>query len=208
MQGRAALLASFVALACYSSVRLMNSKHMAFASCTIVPLLIVGIILFWQELYTYFSSALFLDDEYRGVGTGFVGREDVWNDAWNYFLKSPIIGNGAGFFNHLDNVYPHNFFLLGLSEFGLLSLPIFGIMFALMFAMFRNDLEKYSSLASIPIFWMFNARFININPYPFLFFVVLLAYANSSTWTPPNTLSDRGVNDSIGCVRKRRRAVT
>lgn len=182
MQGRSALIASFVALASYILVRLKNQKRRSFALYTIAPLLIVGIILFWQELYTYISSALFLDDEYRGLASGFVGRDDLWSGAWNYFLLSPIIGNGAGFFDHLVDVDPHNFFLYGLSEFGLLSLLIFGIMFALMFAMFRNDLQKYVSLASISILWIFNARFININPYPFLFFVVLLAYANSSSF--------------------------
>jgi O-antigen ligase len=139
-------------------------------------------VLFWPGIYTYISSFLFLDDEYRGLASGFVGRDDLWSGAWNYFLLSPIIGNGAGFFEHLVDVYPHNFFLYGLSEFGLLSLPVFGIMFALMFAMFRNDLQKYVSLASISIFWIFNARFININPYPFLFFAVLLAYGNSSSF--------------------------
>jgi hypothetical protein len=182
MQGRAAILASFVALASYIVVRLKIRKRRSVALYTIVPLLIVGMVLFWPGIYTYISSFLFLDDEYRGLASGFVGRDDLWSGAWNYFLLSPIIGNGAGFFEHLVDVYPHNFFLYGLSEFGLLSLPVFGIMFALMFAMFRNDLQKYVSLASISIFWIFNARFININPYPFLFFAVLLAYGNSSSF--------------------------
>ena len=56
-------------------------------------------------------------DKYRGLGSGFVGRDQLWSVAWHWFMASPIIGNGAGFF-YCYGVEIHNFFLFGLSEFG------------------------------------------------------------------------------------------
>ena len=53
----------------------------------------------------------------------------------------------------------------------MLSLFIFYFVLLLMHRMLRENFSKFSSLIAIVVYWMFNARFINSNPYPFLFFV-------------------------------------
>ncbi|MEI9915007.1 MAG: hypothetical protein WDN29_03495 [Methylovirgula sp.] len=96
-----------------------------------------------------------------------------------WFRASPIIGNGADFFDR-NGVEIHNFFLFGLSEFGLLSLIIYGMIFYLFYDLYRTDKKWFVCFLGIPVFWMFNDRFFNINPYPFLFYVVLFAHANKA----------------------------
>jgi O-antigen ligase len=135
------------------------------------------LVLVSSKAASVFNSIFLLHDKYRGLGSGFVGRDQLWTTAWQWFKASPIIGNGAGFFDR-NNVEIHNFFLFGLSEFGLLSLIIYGVIFYLFYELYRTDKKWFVCFLGIPVFWMFNDRFFNINPYPFLFYIVLFAHAN------------------------------
>ena len=125
--------------------------------------------------------------------SGFVGRDKLWSEAWHYFLASPIIGNGAGFFDRYG-VEIHNFFLYGLSEFGLLSLLIYGMIFFLFYDLYRTNKPWFFCFIGIPIFWIFNDRFFNINPYPFLLYIVLFAHAN--TYKDHAAYGPRGVKSA------------
>jgi O-antigen ligase len=178
MQGRAALLVALIAIFSkfYFSERSKNARLIL-----LVVLLVSGLsaVLFWSgTAYNYLNSIFLLHDKYRGMNTGFTGRDRLWGTAWEYFLKSPIIGNGAGFFDRYG-VAVHNFFLFGLSEFGILSLLIYGMIFFLFYDLYRTNRTWFYSFIGIPIFWIFNDRFLNINPYPFLFYIVLFAHANT-----------------------------
>ncbi len=181
MQGRAALLVALITIASKLYFSGPNKKNRLVLS---VVLLVSGAsaLLFWSgPVYSYIDSVFFLRDKYRGVNTGFVGRDQLWNAAWEYFLKSPIIGNGAGYFDRYE-VNVHNFFLYGLSEFGILSLLIYGMIFFLLYDLYRTNKNWFYSFIGIPIFWIFNDRFLNINPYPFLFYIVLFAHINRSNY--------------------------
>jgi len=178
MQGRSAILASFIALFCVAA-RYMTRYQRHLLLYVGAPISILLLATFWQQCYAIFVSVFLVDDQYRGIDTGFVGRADLWGVAWALFEKSPIVGNGAGFFNTMGDVTAHNFFLYGLVEFGVLSLPVFWILAKLLTNMLRGEFYRYSALSALPIYWIFNARFMNINPYPFLMFAVAFAYDNS-----------------------------
>jgi hypothetical protein len=154
--------------------------------------LILSLTFYHETTFSYLNSILLLNDEHRGVDTGFVGRDELWGGAWDAFLQSPLVGNGAGFEERLD-VNPHNFFLYGLALFGFLSLFVFGVIIYLYFDMFKKDISWFSVLILTSIMFVFNDRFFNLNPYPFLLYVALFAHAQE----PPN----RGSMDEIPVAR-------
>ncbi|QAY95609.1 hypothetical protein CWB41_07530 [Methylovirgula ligni] len=179
MEGRAALVVALITIGAklvYDEWR--NKKRLALilgglAGAGVLALLVS------DKAGTLLNSAFLLHDKYRGIGSGFVGRDQLWNVAWHWFMASPIIGNGAGFFDRYG-VEIHNFFLFGLSEFGILSLLIYGMIFYLFYELYRTNRKWFFCFLGIPVFWMFNDRFFNINPYPFLLYVVLFAHANTA----------------------------
>jgi hypothetical protein len=80
MQGRSSLMVSLASLALKSFA--------VFGG-------LASYIFFFDTITEYFNALFLLDDEYRGAGSGFAGRDKLWGTAWEYFLKSPLIGNGA-----------------------------------------------------------------------------------------------------------------
>ncbi len=179
MEGRAALvvvLVTILAKLVYSEWH--NKKRLALI---LGGLALAGVaaLLLSNKAADALNAIFLLHDKYRGLGSGFVGRDQLWSVAWHWFLASPIIGNGAGFFDRY-NVEVHNFFLFGLSEFGILSLVIYGMIFFLFFDLYRTNRKWFFCFLGIPVFWMFNDRFFNINPYPFLLYIVLFAHANTA----------------------------
>ena len=168
MQGRSALLASLLAIALRIFADLKTTKNRLYFSFFVS---FGGLLAFYlSNASSDINSLLKLDDEYRGIGTGFVGRDELWSIGWNNFLSSPLVGNGVG-----DSVVAHNFFLYGLAEFGLLSLILFGFIFYRYACLYFEDRRMFCVFLSFLVLWIFNDRFMNLNPYPFLFFVTLFA---------------------------------
>jgi len=179
MEGRAALVVALVAV----GARLIydewhDKKRLALILGGLVSVGVAALLVS-NKAASVLNSIFLIHDKYRGIGSGFVGRDQLWSVAWHWFMASPIIGNGAGFFDRY-NVEVHNFFLFGLSEFGLLSLIIYATIFYLCYELYRTNKKWFFCFLGIPVFWMFNDRFFNINPYPFLFYVVLFANANTA----------------------------
>jgi hypothetical protein len=177
MEGRSGLIVSLIAVVVTLYFSIERPQNRSIVIVTAISVTCVTYLFFSDNVYTYFNSILLVDDEYRGVNTGFVGRDKLWEGAWNCFIQSPIIGNGVGFGERLG-VEAHNFFLYGLSQFGMMSLLIFGLILYLYYDMYRTNPQWLYGLASVPILMMFNDRFFNLNPYPFLLYVVLFAHAD------------------------------
>lgn len=119
------------------------------------------------------SEVFLLNDPYRGVGTGFVGRDTLWQNAFDAFITSPIFGNGYGYFDAIKSAGAHNFFLFTLAENGIFSLIIDGWV---LYGIFRFGLARSRELfwfMSFLILAWFNDRFANLNPFPFLFYVFM-----------------------------------
>ncbi|MEW6437680.1 MAG: hypothetical protein AB1508_11010 [Pseudomonadota bacterium] len=185
MEGRAAFVVAVITIGAKLVYEEWNNKKrlaliLGGLACAGAALLLLS-----NKAAALLNSILLLHDKYRGLGSGFVGRDQLWSVAWHWFLASPIIGNGAGFFDRYG-VEIHNFFLFGLSEFGILSLVIYGMIFFLLYDLYRTNRKWFFCFLGIPVFWMFNDRFFNINPYPFLFYIVLFAHANTAAagWQP------------------------
>jgi len=63
------------------------------------------------------NDVLKLNDLYRGLGTGLTGRTDAYREAWDAFLRSPLIGNGYSEFS-----FVHNGYLITAAESGIFAL--------------------------------------------------------------------------------------
>ncbi len=179
MEGRAALVVALITIGAklvYEEWR--DKKRLALILGGLAGAGVLALLLS-DKAQKVLNSAFLLHDKYRGIGSGFVGRDQLWSVAWHWFMASPLIGNGAGFFDRYG-VEIHNFFLFGLSEFGILSLIIYGTIFYLFYELYRTNRKWFFCFLGIPVFWMFNDRFFNINPYPFLLYVVLFAHANTA----------------------------
>jgi hypothetical protein len=187
MEGRAALVVALVTIAAkIIGDQWRDKKRLALIAAAFTSLGALALLFSHRAMHAL-NAVFLLHDKYRGLGSGFVGRDELWSTAWHWFTAHPIIGNGAGFFDR-DNIEIHNFFLFGLSEFGLLSLAIYGMIFYLLYDLFRTDKKWFFCFIGIPVFWMFNDRFFNINPYPFLFYVVLFAHANTTGLRLPSAV--------------------
>jgi O-antigen ligase len=126
------------------------------------------------RVFGVFNSLLLINDQYRGVDSGASGRVDLWQTSIDLFVQSPLYGHALGYFNTIGYIGAHNLVLLALAQFGVLSGLFF---FALIYAYRRilrvDPFRFWVLIAALPLF-AFNDRLLNLNPYPFLIYVMLL----------------------------------
>lgn len=171
VESRAALLSILLAFFLYLYVEkvrwLAPGSRIAFASSLAVIAVVFGL------LYRESVSHLFLlDDQYRGFGTGFVGREEHWDSALSVFMQSPFFGIGFGYFRK-DVVTPHSMWLAMLSMMGAMGFFILVVMWKNVWRIYAANTTTFLLLLSFIPMTIFNDRFLNLNPYPFLFYVLL-----------------------------------
>lgn len=132
------------------------------------------------EILGLFNQVFLVEDVNRGIGTGFVGRGERWAQAIELFYSNPWFGGGFSAFDVDGLLTPHNFVLAGLAYMGVLSL-IFYFYLLFCFGVVWKHFKKLA-LAMVPLvfFVIFNDRFVNMNPYPFCFYVLLLSEAGVS----------------------------
>lgn len=178
MQGRAALLVSVAGIAARLAIdlRAYASRSSFNAAIVIGAVAIVGLAA-TPFLLKVVIALLQLDDEYRGTGSGFVGRDRLWEHAFEIFEQSPFFGAGASFFEDPNQEPVHTFYLYGLTLYGITSIPIYICIFSAGVIAYRRNPKAIAVIASFLIFTVFNARFMNLNLYPFVVYVALFALA-------------------------------
>src|SRR5437868_15528384 len=87
-QSRSCLVAAIITFLIYTF--LSNAHHLKRRAGLIalvgIAMLTVSIgVVFRGEIAGKVSEALFLEDRERGVGTGFTGRLDAWDEAYQMF---------------------------------------------------------------------------------------------------------------------------
>jgi O-antigen ligase len=179
MQGRAGLLVILLTMLTRGVIAIPRRKQLVVGVLGLSAAAFVSL----DERVRDFGLALvnraFLaDDPNRGFGTGFVGRFDRWEIAWDAFMKSPIFGRGFGYYESSGIEGAHNFYMYSMVEFGLVSTFLFAYG---LWCLYRiNKLSRMSFVCMLPIFVLtvFNDRFINLNPYPFVMIVLMLAMSS------------------------------
>ena len=124
-QARACLLASVISIVVYTFLvgRGRGYGWLFYTGCTMVAALSIWLV-YRQEVASWISATLFLDDRYRGLGTGFTGRLDAWHEAVELFRENPVFGVGFRAHERLMTALPsaHNGYLAMLAETGIVGL--------------------------------------------------------------------------------------
>jgi O-Antigen ligase len=171
LESRAALLSILLALSAYLYMEKIRGfslgSRMALASALVLCL--IGFCLLFSDRI---ADLFLFNDEYRGFGTGYVGREDRWEVAWEIFLESPLFGIGFEYFRHVFTT-PHSMWMNMLTMIGLMSVFVVIPMFKNGLRIYAANTEIFFLLLSFVPMTIFNDRFLNLNPYPFLLFVLL-----------------------------------
>ncbi len=92
----------------------------------------------------FISNDLFrLSDPFRGAGTGFTGRSDLWRETWEIFASHPWLGVGYGqhAFHLSTLIAGHNAYLAALADTGIVG--FLGYMIFFLGALCRSLLQAW-----------------------------------------------------------------
>ncbi len=178
MQGRAALLVAFGAFMIRLAIHLRAFARksgqnlgivLGLGSLALIPLV--------PAIMEIGGTLLQIDDEHRGVSTGFVGRDRLWVNAFELFSQNPFFGVGVSYFETANREPVHNFYLYGLTLYGITSLAIYASLFFAGLVALRRNPAATMILSTFLILTLFNARFMNLNLYPFVVYVAVFSLA-------------------------------
>lgn len=127
------------------------------------------------------GSVLMLNDDYRGVDSGFSGRIDYWRSALQLFSENPIVGVGYGQAEKLLGIPIDNGYMLLLAEGGVIGALAFFFLVANFFRLAINQQGDefgkiaLSLLVSFCVYIIFERRYLAIgNP---LSILMMITYA-------------------------------
>lgn len=190
LQSRAALLVACLALVAWLIRHAITKRHTRAGLVSTIALSLVALsVTLNAELIA--EAVLRLDDQYRGGGSGFVGRDVRWYQAWLLFEQSPLIGVGLSFFENRGLDSPHNFALYALSTMGAFGIGVIMLFAGSLISVWRRDAWTGVFLSTILLAVVFNDRFLNLNAYPFIYQLILLAYV-------PLSKRDNVTHSSVG----------
>jgi hypothetical protein len=186
MQGRSAELVMLISAAVYTTLSLSErigvlgalgfGLFVAFVTVITGLLgLIVGSDLFYHFIDSFANGIFMADDENRGLGTGFTGRDEHWGAAIQIFTEYPFVGAGLDFPERLKVLQPHNWFLYGLAQFGLLGIPIFVSLASAFVLVAKADRKSALKLTPLLILLALNDRFLNFNAYPLVMYILVFS---------------------------------
>jgi len=138
-----------------------------------LPVLIVGLVMLACTVLLV-PHQLLLGDPSRGLDSGLVGRVDRWADAWQVFTQHPLWGAGAAYYERLGTGSPHNGVLYGLAQHGIAALLFWGLIALAHLSLLIWRPYQGLLLASMAVLVVLNDRFLNLNPFPFAYYVLLL----------------------------------
>lgn len=120
---------------------------------------------------------LLLDNPYRGLNTGFAGRTETWSVALESFQESPLMGEGmdrSG--TTATGTQVHNGYLALLAEYGLVGVGFFVVLAQGLIRTLRRGSISFVMLVACLFVFLFNARAVNLNVFPFLMWLLCLPW--------------------------------
>ena len=97
-ESRGSLVAACLGVLVFFTVKITRAhKGRAAFTLTAISLVVaLTLIVYRDVIEVSVSSLLFLNNKYRGLGTGFTGRLDAWHEAFDLFLSNPWFGVHGG----------------------------------------------------------------------------------------------------------------
>lgn len=130
---------------------------------------------------TFLSDVFQVNNQYRGVSSGFSGRTDIWQTYFQLWMSHPLLGIGPGrnlIFGGIE-YYAHNQVLEILAETGVIGFVCFYLLMIWGAASaFRTPLQEFTlyTVASYLVYGIFEGRGFNVgNPLSALYFFSICA---------------------------------
>jgi O-antigen ligase len=185
MQSRASLLvvlaASAVVLAFDRRQRITAPRAIGVFAGVLTAAIAAGALGALAGFGDQISRLLLLNDAYRGFGSGFVGRNARWEGAINIIMSHPFFGVGPGYFEQYKLLTPHNFFLFALAENGVFGGGLVIALIAIYLTRcYAKSMFQGCVITCMFILTLFNDRFMSINPYPFIFLLLLVVLSTTT----------------------------
>ncbi|HEY4363757.1 MAG TPA: O-antigen ligase family protein [Bryobacteraceae bacterium] len=192
-QSRSALAASILGLFVFASLKAKQMKkgRAAFTLACVALLSTVLLLVYYDTIETWVSSLFFLNDRYRGLGTGFTGRIDAWQEALDLFQQNPLFGVGFRMHERYMTTLSsaHNGYLSLLAEVGIFgTIPLIGLAILGGYRLFRRAwsgdemaIMGFAFFAGYALLVVFERLFLNMgNPTSILAWIFLMIGAPRS----------------------------
>ncbi|MFN7919391.1 MAG: O-antigen ligase family protein [Bryobacteraceae bacterium] len=205
-QSRSAFVASIVCLACFGALTVWSDKRRRglrlFATLGVLGLATASLPWTADWLMDAINDVLLLNDRYRGLGTGFTGRMEAWQEALELFQQNPFFG--VGFRMHERYMVSlwsaHNGYLSMLADTGISGIAMTLLLMAMLAiralrfgaAGSRTSRIAISFFAGYCIVAIFERVLLNAgNPTSLLLWILLMAPANRMAGLAPRPLELR-----------------
>lgn len=135
------------------------------------------------------NKILFLNNPYRGLGTGLTGRTSGWMDAISAGLRSPIFGSGFSTY-----LFVHNGYLQVFAEGGIFffSAVCLWIIYKISCLLHRSAWLQLTAVAAPAAFIFVEPRMFNLNMDSMMFWLGMLHWnANNNTFKDSSAGSTR-----------------
>jgi len=215
-ESRSALGAVLLALLVFALLHAyqVRERRGALALIGVIFCAAIVAVLYYGTIESWFSSLFFLNDRYRGLGTGFTGREGAWQEAIDLFMENPVLGVGFRMHERYMTVTPsaHNGYLSILAETGIVgSAPLLVLTAILLWRLLREALGGepiailgFSFVTGYLFISFFERLFLNMgNPTSILVWIFLLVPRLSTSGTRSRFRGTRRASmaQAVGHVR-------
>ncbi len=120
---------ALIVMSAFSWKRIQGLKKL-FALGTVAPVLVALLFIYSDSISRTAAEILKLHDRYRGIGTGFTGRADVWQETFDLWREHWLFGVGYRLheLHVVKQTSSHNGYLALLAETGILGfVPIMAL---------------------------------------------------------------------------------
>jgi hypothetical protein len=189
MQSRAALvtigLLAAVVIICWTA---QKAGRVSVAALAVYAVLLTAVphLLGFNLPDFVLQSVLLVDDPARGIASGLVGRDIRWGIGWTLFSENILLGRGLGIFDTQGIPTPHNAFLYGLAQHGLISIVFWTILLVSLKHVWTASYYSGSLISIVLLMLFFNDRFINLNAFPFVLYAIIFSYGARGRARPVN----------------------
>lgn len=179
-QMRGAGISIFILITIYYFFKSWRNKPSSRLILFFLALLPLIVLLSSEVVQNMMGAILLLHDEHRGIDSGFSGRFDNWNAAFQLFLNSPLIGVGVS--DHTAGG-AHNGLIKAMAQMGLFFfIPFSWLIATSTTKAWRNGhMELFAAIFCYLVFILSEPRYINLQIMPF---VGLVAVIYSYVQTP------------------------
>lgn len=189
-QSRGSLLALSAGVGVYFLVWLHQRKLLskAFAGALIFIPIVLILLTFNDAFVDFFNTSVLLtDDPNRGLGSGFSGRADIWQNGIEMWESAPVFGIGYKTFS-----FGHNTMLMMLVETGLFGFCTWIAFFMKSALTSLRALPSLPALVSLAYIMAYTASglthptSININPTSLLYLIIGISALRLTQSNPSN----------------------